>query len=453
MMAWSRLQWPPALPRLLGGGLLLSPRLTRPGQPAVASVPDRETEVIARQAQKMEVLGQLTAGVAHDFNNHLQIVLANLELLGSRMGDDAWLRERLEAAMAGVARAARLTRHLLAYARDQRLAPETVDAGALLSDTTEMLRRIVGEAVQVELVAPDGLWPITVDPQQLETALLNLALNARDAMPQGGRLTITAGQVGVTPHGATLPDGLPPGDYLSIVVRDTGAGMTPEQLRRATEPFYTTKPAGQGTGLGLSMVHAFAKQSAGSLTLHSAVDWGTAATLLLPRAAAAKPPGVSASLELGPGELALLVEDDEMTPAATGPALQEAARTPPSPLLVLLTEDDALIRMAAAELIAELGHRVREAADGAEAMLVLREQPVDLLVADLGLPDIDGMALVEQARALRPRLRVIVTTGREAPPGSAAMQQVAWLTKPYDGKALREMIERVTATVAGYATA
>ncbi len=401
-----RARW---LPALLGG---MFPSLRPTRQP--------ETAAVAHQARKMELVGQLAGGVVHDFNNHLQVVSANLELMRPRLATDAWLSERLAAAMAGIERATRLSRHLLAYAGPRPPTPEAVDAGALLSAMAEMLRPMLGAAVCVETALAHGLSPIAVDPQQLETALLNLALNARDAMPDGGRLTFAASPLTVAADDPA-PGGLAPGGYLRIAVRDTGTGMAPEQLRRATEAFYTTKPAGKGTGLGLAMVHAFASQSGGGLELLSEPGRGTTALLSLPLS----------------------------DPARQAQAARDPARGPP--LLVLLAEDEPLIRMATADLIAEMGHRVRQAADGAEAIDVLREQPVDLLIADLGLPDMDGTALIERACALRPRLRVIVTTGRDAP-GPDAWPHLRWLSKPYDGAALREAIEGATALPAGYAT-
>ena len=522
----------------------------------MADISRRAEAAATRQAQKMELLGQLTGGIAHDFNNHMQIVSASLEMLGPRVAGDAWMSDRLASAMSGVDRAAHLTRHLLAYARQQPLAPEAVDAGTLLLALEDMLRRMLGEAVGVGMTVADALWPTMVDPQQLETALLNLAVNARDAMPDGGRLTVDAANAtldagdllpGMEPAGT----GIAPGDYVAITVCDTGTGMTPEQLNRATEPFYTTKAIGRGTGLGLSMVNTFAKQSAGALRLYSEVGHGTTARLFLPRSDTPPQPApaIAAPPEPARGELVLVVEDNARVRAASGHALRElgyraaeadsaaaalalldgglrpdllfadvvmpgqpdarvlaararalvpglavvftsgyteagvmrsgrhdpgmilvskpwrlhdlarklrlalaqAPRATQPPLRVLLVEDEALIRMATADLIVDMGHTVQEAGYGAEALRLLRRQPVDLLIADLGLPDIEGLALVEQACAVRPELRVIVTTGRDAPDGGATQPGRKWLVKPYDSAALRDAIDGVRTSPASYA--
>ena len=296
---------------------------------AVADITRRvHAEAVARQAQKMEVLGQMTGGVAHDFNNLLQVVSANLELAAGRLrkaNGDAGVQARLEAARAGVVRGAQLTRHLLAFARRQPLAPEPLEPARVLMGMEDMLRRTVGEAVALELVIGGGLWTVRADPGGLENALLNLAVNARDAMTrararrgEGGRLTVEAANASLDEAYAAQAVEVLPGQYVMFAVTDTGVGMGPEQLARATEPFYTTKPDGKGTGLGLSMVFGFAKQSGGHFGLYSEPGVGTTARLYLPRttaaarAAQAAPSGVVG----GRGELVLLVEDDDAVRAA-----------------------------------------------------------------------------------------------------------------------------------------
>ena len=365
---------------------------------AVADITRRvQAEAVAQQAQKMEVLGQMTGGVAHDFNNLLQVVSANLELAASRVRkaagsldganlDVAGLLARLDAARSGVQRGARLTRHLLAFARRQPLAPEPLEPARLLTGMEEMLRRTLGEAVALELLVGVGLWLVRADPSGLENALLNLAINARDAMVQDGvatgRLTVEAANAHL--DGAAAAD-VTPGQYVMFAVTDTGIGMLPAQLARATEPFYTTKPDGQGTGLGLSMVFGFAKQSGGHFQLLSEPGRGTTARIYLPRteaavrAAAAAPAGVTA----GGGEL------------------------------VLLVEDDAAVRTAAAGVLRGLGYAVEEAADAAAGLALLQAglRPA-LLFTDVVMPGpVTSRAMAEQARALAPGIAVLFTSG------------------------------------------
>jgi signal transduction histidine kinase len=264
--------WRSAMP---GGGQMI----------AVADITRRaEAEKRARQAQKLQELGQLTGGVAHDFNNLLQVISVNLQLLDARLPSDWPLRSRLGAAMAGVERGARLVRHLLAFARRQPLAPKIIDAGALLYGMDDMLVRAAGPHVEVRFAIDPELGAVRVDPEQLENAVLNLVVNARDAMPTGGRVTVAGSNVaiGADPAGGGSTD-LSAGNYVVIAVTDTGVGMSAEQIARAVEPFYTTKPEGKGTGLGLSMVYGFAKQSGGHFRLTSAAGEGTTACLFIPR--------------------------------------------------------------------------------------------------------------------------------------------------------------------------
>ncbi len=506
----------------------------------VADISRREaTEAVARQAQKMESLGQLTGGVAHDFNNLLQVMSANLELIGARIGDDPWLQARLSAALSGVERAARLTRHLLAFARRQPLAPESVDTRALLGGMEELLRRTLGEQIQVEMVLSGGLWPVRADPQQLENALLNLALNARDAMAGGGKLTIEAANAALDDDYAAAHADVTPGQYVVLAVTDTGIGMTEEQLGRAIEPFYTTKTNGRGTGLGLSMVYGFAKQSGGHFKLYSEPGHGTTARLYVPRSRAV-PRATVMPPEADPaeGELVLVVEDDttvraasvqavrglgyrviEANGAGAALALMEGGAKPdllftdvvmpglpsaramaerarallprlavvftsgythnaivhngklddgvilvskpwrtaelarklrqalaiateqpaatPRGMRVLLVEDEMLVRMTTADMLADLGHEVFEASSGAQALERL-ELGVDLVLSDIGLPDMDGLALIAELRRRQPGLRVVVCSGREVAPS----EEYGVLDKPYDQASLRAALER-----------
>ena len=379
---------------------------------AVADISRRvQAEAVARQAQKMEVLGQMTGGVAHDFNNLLQVVSANLELATGRLrkgGGDAGVQARLEAARAGVARGAQLTRHLLAFARRQPLAPEPLEPARVLMGMEDMLRRTVGEAVALELVIGGGLWAVRADPGGLENALLNLAVNARDAMvpagvpagaPAGpatgpvdgaarGRLTVEAANCSLDEAYAARSAEVAPGQYVMFAVTDTGAGMTPEQLTRATEPFYTTKPDGQGTGLGLSMVFGFAKQSGGHFQLYSEPGTGTTARLYLPRATAAAPAARSA----------------QAAPSGVAGGRGE---------LVLLVEDDAGVRAAAAETVRGLGYEVREAEDAAAGLALLQGglRPA-LLFTDVVMPGpVTSREMAEEARRLVPGIAVLFTSG------------------------------------------
>jgi signal transduction histidine kinase/DNA-binding response OmpR family regulator len=353
-----------------------------------------EAEAIARQAQKMEVLGQLTGGVAHDFNNLLQVISANLDVMSQRLQSDPlapadWLRSRVLAAMEGVTRGARLTRHLLAFARRQPLAPEPVNAAQMLAGMEDMLRRTLGPTIAVERVISGGLWTLRADVQQLENAILNLAINARDAMadnpPDRARLTIEARNASLDDAYCATNLDVRPGQYVMIAVSDSGCGMTAEQIGRAIEPFYTTKPEGQGTGLGLSMVYGFAKQSGGHLKLYSEPGHGTTARLYIPRTAAAA---------AAPGRLR------GAPPQAQGETL-------------LLVEDDPAVRAAAALALRGLGYLVAEAADADMAMTLLEQglRP-DLLFTDVMMPGVlSARAMADRAKALLPDLAVVFTSG------------------------------------------
>ncbi len=531
--------WRSALPE---GGQIL----------AVADITRRvQAEAIAQQAQKMETLGQLTGGVAHDFNNLLQVISSNLELLAGRLDGDEWMRMRVAAAMEGVSRGGRLTRHLLAFARRQPLAPEAVDPARLLSGLDEILRRTLGSRIELELVIAGGLWTLRADAQQLESAVLNLAINARDAMVQNeqagaGKLTVEARNADLDDAYAAANAEVTRGQYVVIAVTDTGCGMTAAQIARAVEPFYTTKPEGQGTGLGLSMVYGFAKQSGGHFKLYSEPGYGTTARLYIPRTIAEPDarPANQAKAVRGQGEVVLVVEDepgvrgsvvqtlralgyvvhdaadasaamqmlerglrpdliftDVMMPGplssrqmvaqarAKAPgvavvftsgytensivhngqldpgvqlvskpwrvdklarrlrsALHEAALTrhdpaaEPGRLRVLLVEDETLVRMTTAEMLAELGHDVLEAATAEEALGQL-DSAVDLVITDIGLPGTNGLTLAATARQRTPALPVIVASGQSRPTDTNGL---VWLAKPYDDQTLRAALAEAT---------
>ena len=351
----------------------------------------RTAEEQLRQAQKMEAVGQLTGGVAHDFNNLLQALSGSLELMRRRVeqGRTEDAVRFADAAQVTVARAAALTHRLLAFARRQALAPRTVHPNGLVAGMAEMINRAVGPAVALEVAAGDEVWPVLCDPNQLENALLNLAINARDAMPGHGCLTIRTASVRLGAADLHDQQGVEPGDYVEIAVADTGAGMDETTRARAFEPFFTTKPMGEGSGLGLSQIYGFVRQSEGFVRLDSAPGQGTTVRLFLPRHAAA-------------------AEAVAASPSASAAKGSGAGRT------VMLVEDEAGIRGLVAEHLRELGHTVVEAADGHAAIRMLRVEgrPADLLMTDIGLPGgLNGRQLADAVRAFRPLLPVLFVTG------------------------------------------
>ena len=340
------------------------------------------------QAQKMEAVGQLTGGVAHDFNNLLQAIGGSLELMERRLAAGRTDVERyLTATRASVDRAAALTQRLLAFSRRSPLNPERVDLNDLVTGMQDLIRRSVGESVQIDLVLVQATLPAWVDANQLENALLNLAINARDAMPDGGRLTIATSGIHLDAASVSAKPDLKPGDYVVLRVTDTGIGMPPDVLARACEPFFTTKPIGQGTGLGLSQLYGFIRQSGGHLDIASEVGCGTTVTLYLPR-----------------------YEGTETArPAPTAPS---GAPNPTACGTVLVVEDEAIVRMLLVEALTERGFSVLEAGDGnAAAAIIASAERIDLLATDVGLPGINGRQLAEMARAKRPDLKVLFLTG------------------------------------------
>jgi PAS domain S-box-containing protein len=343
-------------------------------------------EEALRQSQKMEAIGQLTGGVAHDFNNLLTIILGNLENLENRLPPDDRLRRPVAAAIRGAARAAVLTDRLLAFSRRQPLTPAVIDVNALVAGMSDLLHGTLGEGIKVETRLGDGLWPAFVDASQLENALINLAVNGRDAMPAGGTLTIATENCEIAPTERGAPDDPPPGQYVHIAVSDTGCGMPEEVRAKAFEPFFTTKDIGHGTGLGLSQVYGFIKQSGGYVRICTAVGRGTTVRLYLPR-----------RLETA----------------------EPAGETPPVPPprgrsgeTVLIVEDDPDVRAYSEGMIAELGYRVLTAGDAAAALAMIDTHAVDLLFTDVGLPGgSSGRQLAEAARQRHPQLKVLFTTG------------------------------------------
>jgi signal transduction histidine kinase len=357
---------------------------------ALAQANDRLTAEIAEreraearlvQSQKMEAVGQLTGGIAHDFNNLLTAVVGSLDLL-MRHTDEPKLLRLARNAMEGAERGAQLTAQLLAFARRQRLEPEPVDANSVVMRMSDLFARTLGAHVHVETCLDPLLWPAMVDPTQLEMAILNLALNARDAMPGGGRLIIRTGNEEMPPP--QIAAEVEPGPHIAISVRDTGTGMPPAAIARAFEPFFTTKAQGKGTGLGLSQVYGFARQSGGSVAIESREGEGTEVTIYLPRTEAGVRTGATASAA---------------APHATG------AR-------ILLVDDDADVRSVAAAMLEELGYVVTAAASPAHALeLVAEGRRFDLLLTDVAMPGMNGVELVRRVRAIAPDLPTLFASG------------------------------------------
>ena len=347
----------------------------------------RKAEEQLRHSQKMEAIGQLTGGIAHDFNNLLQAMLGNLDLLKIRLGQEERLHRHVDMAITAGERAATLTQRLLAFARRQPLSPQPLDLNALVTAMGGLVRRSVGESIHVELALAEGLGRTLADANQVENALLNLVINARDAMPGGGTLRVETANV--TLGGGTAgEEHVAAGRYVRLRVVDTGAGMPAEVRERAFEPFFTTKPLGQGTGLGLSQIYGFARQSGGLATIRSEPGNGTAVSLHLP-----------------------LVEGDgtaETPAAAAGPELPAAGDAG----RILVVEDEALVLMLWVAALESEGHHVLQASDPQSAMETLRsDAAIDLLVSDVGLPGMTGPELAEEARRLRPGLKVLFVTG------------------------------------------
>jgi len=345
------------------------------------------TQEALRQSQKMEAVGQLTGGIAHDFNNLLAGIMGSLDLMQRRIqrGQLDGLDRYVEMARVSGQRAASLTHRLLAFSRRQALVPRRVSLNVVIAGMAEMLHRTLGEHVRLDLRLDPELWPAYTDANQFENSLLNLAINARDAMPGGGTLTIETANARLDGHCARGHDDIAPGDYVEVGVSDTGAGMPPETLARALDPFFTTKPIGQGTGLGLSMIYGYAKQSEGHLTLWSEEGRGTTAKLYLPR-------------HRGPQEA-----DGHATPEPVPRGTGEK---------VLVVEDEPQVRLIITEVLDELGYAALEATDAESAMRALgATDRLDLLITDVGLPGTNGRQLAEMARARLPGLKVLFITG------------------------------------------
>ncbi len=387
----------------------------------------RRAEDQLRQSQKMEAVGQLTGGLAHDFNNLLAGVTGSLEMIEARMaqGRNAEVGRYVLAAQGAARRAAALTQRLLAFSRRQTLDPISVNANRLIAGMDDLIRRAIGPSVELEIIGASSLWPCRVDANQLENALLNLCINARDAMPHGGRLTIETHNKFFDSRAAAEQD-LPVGQYVSLCVTDTGTGMTAEVKARAFDPFFTTKPLGEGTGLGLSMIYGFVRQSGGQIRIYTELGHGTTMCLYLPRSD-------KAAAELAE---AIPARDDRSAPAGQ---------------TVLVVDDEPTIRMLVADVLEDAGLQTIEAADGAAALRILQSSTkLDLLITDVGLPGgMNGRQVADAGRALRPELKVLFITGyaENAVVGNGHLDPwMAILTKPFTMEALatriRGMIEK-----------
>ena len=386
----------------------------------------RTIEEQLRQSQKMEAVGQLTGGIAHDFNNLLTIITGNIDIAGRSLaegGDTGRAQRAIGNAMRGAERAGALTQRLLAFSRRQPLAPKALDLDKVVAGMSDLLKRSLGELVRLEIVTSPGLWSVEADPNQIENALVNLAVNARDAMPAGGTLTIETANAHLDQGYAATHAEVPPGNYVVIAVSDTGMGMSKEVLARVFEPFFTTKEVGRGTGLGLSQVYGFVKQSGGHISVYSEEGRGTTVKLYLPRFTGDAP--------------------DDFAVAGTGDASRGVRGE-----TVLVVEDDEEVRAYAVEVLRDAGYRVIEAGDGGAALRILEQadQRVDLLFTDVVMPGLSGRELSDRARELRPGLKILYTSGytRNAiVHGGRLDPGVELLPKPFTSKDLTERVRDI----------
>jgi two-component system NtrC family sensor kinase len=385
------------------------------------------TEMALRQSQKMEAVGRLSGGIAHDFNNMLTIILGNIDIALQRIGDaNPRIERALKSARQGSERAATLVQRLLAFSRQHPLEVKAVDTNRLVHEMSEMLRRTIGEAISIETVLAGGLWRIAADPNQLENAVINLAVNARDAMPDGGRLTIETSnsyldETYVTAHGGDIAHG----QYVMIAVSDTGTGMSREIVDRAFEPFFTTKPTGMGTGLGLSMVYGFAKQSGGHIKIYSEIGEGTTIKLYFPR-----------------------LSEQRDLPVWSGEDRAPQSRPKGGSETILLVEDDEEVKRFASETLRELGYKVHTAPEGATALKILENEPgIGLLFTDVILPNgMNGRQLADEARRRRHDLKVLYATGytRNAIIHHGRLDaDVELLTKPFSADGLARKVRQI----------
>lgn len=397
--------------------------LARANAELQAEVDTREAaEAQLRQAQKMESIGQLTGGIAHDFNNMLAIVIGGLDIAERRLGEPEKARRALENAREGANRAADLTRRLLAFARQQPLQPKVIEPNQLVSKMSELLRRTLGEGVSIETVLAGGLWRTSADPGQLENAVLNLCVNARDAMGGSGRLTIETLNGHLDDAYASAHADVKPGQYVVVAISDTGPGMAPDVIARAFEPFFTTKDVGKGTGLGLAQVHGFVRQTGGHVAIYSEVGQGTTVKIYLPR----------------------YTGTDQ---ASTSEVIADEIPKGVSTEVVLVVEDEFQVRQITTENLRELGYSVIEAANGREALALLANRPdVSLLFTDIVMPEMNGRELADQVHTLLPGLPVLYTTGytRNAIIHNGMVDYgIAFLPKPFTIEQLARKVRLV----------
>jgi CheY-like chemotaxis protein len=372
----------------------------------------------------MEAIGQLTGGIAHDFNNLLQGIIGALNMVQKRVteGRISDIGRFLKGALSSAERASSLTHRLLAFSRRQPIDPRPLQLNQLVHSIQELVKRSLGERVRMKVKLADDLWLVRCDGNQLENAILNLAINARDAMPDGGTLTIGTTNMSLDRAQATVRD-VPPGEYVCVTIGDTGTGMTPEVQARAFDPFYTTKPIGQGTGLGLSMVYGFVRQSNGTVRIDSREGEGTTIEICLPRFVGELEPSIAAAAAPAEGHASL----DKV---------------------VLVAEDEDIVRLVVVEVLNDLGYRALEAVDGPAALRILKSpQRIDLLITDIGLPELDGRQVADQARVERPDLKVLYMTGYAEMAASSEFLQKGMeiISKPFSmdklsGK-IREVVE------------
>jgi two-component system NtrC family sensor kinase len=378
-------------------------------------------EEALRQSQKLEAIGQLTGGIAHDFNNLLTIIIGNLEGLQKQLaGADSKIRRRADNAMHGAQRAATLTKRLLAFSRQQPLTPTPIDVNRLMSGLSDFLQRALGEEIALEVVGGGGVWPVEVDAAELESVLVNLVVNARDAMPKGGKLTVEASNSYLDDAYCSRHSDVKPGQYVLLSVTDNGVGMTDDVVQHAFEPFYTTKQAGQGTGLGLSQVYGFVRQSGGHVKIYSEIGEGTTIKIYLPRFHGQAPP-----------------DDTPIAPSARGRTGE----------CILVVEDDADVRSYVVDTLGGMGYDVLEARGGEEALRLMKEyKGVGLLLTDVVMPGMNGRQLAEEAQQLHPGLKVLYMTGYSR---NAIVHQgrldpgVDLIQKPLSQEQLSSMVRKV----------
>ncbi|HEY8288442.1 MAG TPA: MHYT domain-containing protein [Acetobacteraceae bacterium] len=379
-------------------------------------------EAALRQLQKMEAVGQLTGGIAHDFNNILTVIVGNLDPIVRGLPETSSLRRRGEVAMRGAMRAAELTQRLLAFGRRQMLTPRRTNVNKLVLDVAEMLSRTLGEAVRIETILSGSLWPSVLDPNQLESALLNVALNARDAMPHGGKLVIQTANMHFDRSYSAHYEGIDAGDYVMLSVSDTGIGIAKECLPKVFEPFFTTKEIGKGSGLGLAQVYGFVKQSGGHATVYSEMGIGTTVRMYFRRDHAAS-------------------ETEEQTERRSDPPRARSGEK------ILVVEDDPVVRSYSVEALRELGYRILEAEDAAAPLAILGvHHDIDLMFTDIGLPGMNGRALAETVVRQQPATKILYTTGYAGAALTAngtLGPDVALLQKPFTRDVLAESVRRV----------